>query len=287
MFLSHTSHCFWVQQSRRWKHLLPIACLFACLLFCSSCEKVIEVNLDKTEKKYVIEAVLTNQPNTCQVLLSQTKNFDADNVFSGVSGAVVSISGDDNVMVTLNETGAGIYEAPALTGTPGSRYHLSVAIAGELFTATSAMPLPVRFDSLAIAERSFFGEPNRYATIFYTDPPGTGNAYRFVQYVNGEKEPTVFVNNDDYRDGRAVERTLYYFYDSDEEDEKKLKSGDVVSIDMQCIDYAVYKYWYSLDQGATGNSQSATPGNPVTNLEGGALGYFSAHTLENKTILVP
>ena len=65
-------------------------------------------------------------------------------------------------------------------------------------------------------------------------------------------------------------------------------SGDQVTVDMLCLDPAVYKYWYSLDRGATGGGISgATPANPVTNISGGALGYFSAHTLQSKTMVVP
>ncbi len=56
---------------------------------------------------------------------------------------------------------------------------------------------------------------------------------------------------------------------------------------MMCIDAAVYKYWYSfLTGGASGDSNSASPANPVTNIKGGALGYFSAHTLQTKTVVV-
>jgi hypothetical protein len=56
---------------------------------------------------------------------------------------------------------------------------------------------------------------------------------------------------------------------------------------MQCIAPAVFKYLYSLDQGASGGNNSASPANPVTNIEGGALGYFSVHTIESKTMVVP
>ena len=56
---------------------------------------------------------------------------------------------------------------------------------------------------------------------------------------------------------------------------------------MECIDRPIYKYWYSLDRSATGGSGQATPSNPVTNLQGGALGYFSAHTLQSRTMIVP
>ncbi|HKZ66576.1 MAG TPA: hypothetical protein VJ111_09490, partial [Chitinophagaceae bacterium] len=69
--------------------------------------------------------------------------------------------------------------------------------------------------------------------------------------------------------------------------DEDIKSGDTVKLDMLCIDPAVYKYWYSVNQSATGNSQSASPANPVSNISGGALGYFSAHTIQTKTLLVP
>jgi len=54
---------------------------------------------------------------------------------------------------------------------------------------------------------------------------------------------------------------------------------------MQCIDKNVYEYWYSLDQSSTGSSQSAAPGNPVSNMQGGALGYFSANTLQSRSVV--
>ncbi|MEO6219108.1 MAG: DUF4249 domain-containing protein, partial [Ginsengibacter sp.] len=68
--------------------------------------------------------------------------------------------------------------------------------------------------------------------------------------------------------------------------DEKIMSGDTILLDMQCIDAAVYKYWFSLNQSATGNSQSASPANAVTNINGGALGYFSAHTLQTKSVIV-
>ncbi len=255
--------------------------------FLASCEKVIDVDLNNAAKRYVIEAIITDRPGSCKVLLTQTKNFDENNSFIGTGGAQVTIAGNNGVPVRLIETSAGVYEAPAFVGTPGNTYNLRVAVNGETFTATSLMPAPVPFDSLYITERTFFNETNKYATVRYKDPAGVQNAYRFIQYVNGVKEKTIFVRDDDSNDGLSIERALLYFYDDEEAEEKKLKRGDNLTVEMLSISYPVYKYWYSLEQGATGSSQSATPGNPVTNIQGGALGYFSAHTIQTKTVVVP
>lgn len=47
---------------------------------------------------------------------------------------------------------------------------------------------------------------------------------------------------------------------------------------LQAIDKSVYDYFSSLNKlSAGGINSSATPANPVSNVSGGALGYFSAH----------
>ena len=253
----------------------------------SSCEKVIEVDLNTTDSKYVVEANLTDKPGSAKVLLTQTKNFDENNTFAGVTGAQVTIADNNSNPVTLTESAPGVYESALLTGIPGHTYNLTIKVNGQVFTSSSVMPAPVSFDSLYITEREFFGEKTKYATVVYTDPAGIKNAYRFIQYVNGIREETNFVRDDDSNDGLKVERTLFYFYDDDEKEERELKTGNTVKIEMLGISYPVYKYWYSLSQSATGSSDSATPGNPVTNINGGALGYFSVHTVQSKTITVP
>ena len=270
-----------------YKNSLVFINILTVVLALTSCEKVVQLDLDKVEKKYVIEATLTDQPGSGKVILSETKNFEENNTFNGISGAKVTITDNNAAPVTLAETAAGVYQAPALTGVSGHTYKLDVSVNGNVFTATCVMPARVPLDSLYITTRTFFDETNKYATVHYKDPLGIKNAYRFIQYVNGVKEKTIFVRDDDNNDGERIERTLLYFYDDDEADAKRINSRDVIRVEMLCLSYPVYKYWYSLTESATGDNQSATPGNPLTNIQGGALGYFSAHTVEGKTVVVP
>lgn len=256
------------------------------LLFLSSCEKVISLDLNEAEKKYVIEAVITDQPGTAKVLITQTKNFDEDNNFPGISGANVTITEAGGSTFTLNETTAGVYEAPGLVAITGKTYNLSVNINGNNFTASCTMPVRVNLDTIFVTNEFLFTEFRNIVNTEYQDPPGRGNAYRFIQYVNGLKEDQILIQNDDYTDGRPINTKLFYFSD-DDDDNMIIHTGDTVTVDMQCIDPVIYKYWFSLDRSSTGGSGQATPSNPVTNLQGGALGYFSAHTLQRKTMVVP
>jgi len=254
-----------------------------CAVLMTSCTKVIDVNLNSVAKKYVIEGYVDNFGGPAQVSITQTKDFDENNDFPGVSGAEVTISDNGADAIQLTESNAGFYETGKLQGIVGHTYTLTVKIDGETFTASSTMPQQVTFDSIFVENREVFDGTKPVVNVVYQDPVGKGNGYHFIEYRNNKRTKTIFASSDDFTDGNKITRPLLTF---DEEDDEQLKSGDVVNVVMECIDRPVYKYWYSLDA-AAGSGNSATPANPVSNISGGALGYFSAHTSEVKTITVP
>jgi hypothetical protein len=251
----------------------------------SSCEKVIDMNLNAAEKRYVVEGIITDQTGA-RVTISQTKDFDEDNNMHLISGATVEISENGGTPVTLPESSPGIYQLPAMNGASGRTYALSVKVGGQTFTASSTMPQRVNLDTIYVTDEFLFGESRKIVNTEYQDPAGRGQYYRFVQYLNNVKEQQIFYMNDEYTDGNKVNNKLFYFPDDNDDETKKIKKGDQIRIDMFCIDVNVYKYWFSLDRSATGGSGQATPSNPVTNLKGGALGYFSAQTTQTKTMVV-
>ncbi len=251
--------------------------IFLVITFFASCERVIDVKVNDAVKKYVIEGVLTDQTGSCQVIISQTKGFNEDNSFAGVSGAKVSITDEAGIISNLTGTGGGYYESN-LAGIPGKTYMLQVNINDEVFTAVSKMPVPVLIDSLYITEVSFFSETSKWVNVQYSDPASPGNSYRFVQYINNVKNKGIYVQNDDLSNGRLTTATLFGR-------DTEITKGDTVKVELQCIDPVMYKYWFSLSQSATGETESASPANPVSNITGGALGYFSAHTVRTKSVI--
>ena len=267
------------------RYLIIIALLTGFAL--SSCQKVIEVKLEEAEKKYVIEGILTDHAGQCEVTITQTRNFGEDNNFSPISGASVSIT-DNSTGITsyLGEQPGGLYKHATLAGVTGRTYTLRVSINGNIFTASSTVPPLVNLDSIFVSDDTWFdGTTMKMTNIQYDDPAGVANQYKFSRYLNGVKTKGVFIYNDDLVDGRYT--TTKLFIDGNDREEDEIKSGASMRIDMMCVDPAVYKYWFSMEQSALGENQSAAPANPVTNIKGGALGYFSAHTFQTKTILVP
>ena len=266
--------------AKYWISLLMIVFLF------SSCEKVIELDLNDAEKKYVIEANIADEPGTARVVLTQTKNFDEDNQFPGVSGATVRIREEGQPALTFTETSTGVYTHPTLAAVPGRTYELEVTLNGQTFEASCRTPQAVEMDTLFVTDELLFGESQKIANVRFRDPSGRGHNYRFIQFINDVKEKQILVINDDYIDGREITSKLFYFADEDEGG-IKIKSGDNLKVEFQMIDQPLYLYWFSLLRSATGGSQQATPANPVSNIRGGALGYFSAHVSRSRTITVP
>ena len=249
-----------------------------------SCEKVIDIELKETDIKYVVEGVVSNKPGDCKVYVSKSKPFNENNDFESVSGAVVKVQ-DNGVEVQLVESQPGIYQTNLINGTPGHLYQLSVVVNGESFTASCTMPQSVQLDTL-------FVEPGplgkfKFANIEYTDPVGINNGYRFVQYKNGAKDPEIFVQDDKFTDGQTVATRLDTGVDK-EDDPRNINTGDEVIIEMLTVDDAIFKYWNSLRwAGGDGSTSTASPANPVTNIQGGALGYFSAHAVSQRMVVAP
>lgn len=257
---------------------------FLCILALCSCKKVIDLELNESDIKYVVEGVITNEPGVCKVYLSQSKQFDEDNQFPGVKGAKVTVK-DNGMEVLLLETKPGTYETKRITGKVGHVYELSVTINDQVFTASSTMPRPVYIDTLYISP----GPLGQFIfpTIRYKDPIDKNNRYRFVQYVNGKKDPAIFVENDEFTNGYSISMQLDNGV-TEKDDPRVIKSGDKVTIEALSLDEPVYHYWYTLSTGGgEGSGYIAAPANPSNNIKGGALGYFSAHTVHRKTVTAP
>jgi hypothetical protein len=257
--------------------------LFVLLSFWS-CEKVIELELNDSDIKYVIKGIVTNEPGVCKVQLTKSKPFYTNNEFPGVSGAIVTVK-DNGREVLLNETQPGVYEAGSIKGTPGHVYELTVTVDNQKFTASCTMPQPVTLDTLYVSPGPL-GQ-FKFATVGYTDPISDNNNYRFVQYVNGVKDPEIFWANDEFTNGQSILMQLDTGVDK-KDDPRNINTGDAVTIEMLCLDEVIYRYWYSLRSGGgEGSSDVAAPANPITNIQGGALGYFSAQTVDRRTVIAP
>ncbi len=128
---------------------------------------------------------------------------------------------------------------------------------------------------------SFLGNTAYQLIPRYFDPKGIGDFYRFVISINTKKDNEIFVFSDELSDGSINSRPIFIGgNDSDSE----IKKGDIIALEMQCVDKGVYDYFNSLSEYSDDNS--ATPANPISNITGGALGYFAAYTQQIRSVVV-
>ncbi|RYY23870.1 MAG: DUF4249 domain-containing protein [Sphingobacteriaceae bacterium] len=243
-----------------------------------SCKKVIEINFEDTANQLVIEGIVTNASNMQTVKISKSVAVTAASNFPAVSGATVGIS-SNGTTYALREISAGNYRVTGLRGQPGRTYQLNISYNGQNYTATSTMPNQVRLDSLGLDVTSVVGKEFKSVSVAYTDPAATTNYYRFLLSVNNVPSANYFIYTDQLTNGRPVNRNL-------RDGDLNLKTGDVATIEMQCIDQNVYQYWNGLSQNENRGGASTTPANPVSNISNGALGYFSAHTAQTVQLTI-
>ncbi len=256
-------------------HKIIFAGIVLMVLF-TSCTKEIDINLNNASPQIVIEGHITNEAGPYSVKISKTVNFSEPNNYPPVSSASVVISDNTGIVDTLTETSPGLYKTSVLSGIPGRTYSLNVKVEGKNFNAISTLPQVVNLDSLAFELFTSSGNSaeNSYLTLpVFTDPDSIGNAYQFIQTVNGKLDKTIFVLNDNTFNGLKNDQLLF-------NPDAEIKSGDTVSVEFRCIDQSTYAYFYTLSQINDGPF-SITPTNPPNNITGSlALGIFTAHTVQ-------
>jgi hypothetical protein len=241
-----------------------------------SCKKVITVTVNNATPVLVVQGNITNQTGPYTVKLTSSVYYSEDNLFPAITGAVVKIT-DDSTGVTdlLTEKQQGIYLTNTTIGAVNHTYHLFISTGGKEYTATSTMPKQVFLDSITFLTNTGFGQNVTNPLPNFQDPAGVYNAYRFIEWFNSKPSKQIFVFDDRLSDGKYVARQLF-------NDSSYIQPSDTVQLEMQCIDKNVYNYFKELDGTDPTNGQPTSPANPTSNVSNGALGYFSAHTVQTK-----
>lgn len=267
-----------INKNKYMKQLL--ACLLAVFIF-SSCEKIINLDLKNSEPRLVIDGSVDDAGNPAKVTISKSAPFGQSNTFPKVSGAEVAITDNEGNRFVLAETSTGTYTNSSLQAVVGRTYSLSVVLNGKTYTAVSTVPRKMALKELLIDNDLGGGGPgselSKIVVTVYDDMPGFGDHAQVVQTINGKHDRQTHVVDDFYTDGGSL--PVYV-----SPGKIKLKKGDVVKHELRFIDRQVYKYLSAIQLLNDGNT---IPDNPASNISGGVLGFFSAHTSETKSIVMP
>ncbi|HQB28023.1 MAG TPA: DUF4249 domain-containing protein [Paludibacter sp.] len=251
----------------------------------TSCTETIEFEFNPVVKPEIVVEGHVPALGYAEVILSKTteinSNYPQDNL---IKNALVAIEDNSGISETLAEVSPGHYRSNKIQGIPGLTYKLTIQTkeSQTVINSMDVMPEPVSINRLR-ARRSILPEvegvkmPDWEVIVEYTDPANEVNYYRFVEYVNG-KVIASYVEDDKLNNGKDNKSFLTNF-------DRQLAPGDTLTIEMQSISEAVYNYFYSfsyLNQLVQGTVKT----NPITNIDGAELGYFSAYAATKKSIVI-
>lgn len=259
------------------------------LALITSCEEVIELDLNSSNPQVVIEANINSATNKAIVNISKSINFDESNSFPKVTDYLVSIKEPNGEILILNEVLPGIYMSDTKNLISGRPYELNIEGEGKSYYSQSTLQQKIEFDSLIVIKNIVSTKGpgsgkngfNYEIKVRYIDPLNVKNYYRFVISVNGAQTDNNYVFDDRLSDGKNIESVLIL------DMKNNFQPGDTLSVEMQCIDNSVYEYFKVFGSQLGKFQQGATPANPPSNILGAKLGYFSAHTSEVRSIILP
>ncbi len=273
-------------------------------LFLGSCQQEVNINLETTPAKVVVQGSIENgQPPF--VILSSTFGFFAnidlstfENVF--IHNAVVTVS-DGSRTCRLKEysvdSGSSakfyIYSVDTsdlsnvIIGELGKTYNLSITYDGKTYTSQTQIPFVKGLDTLWFGQPAFQGPntPNNAVELYgtYTDPDTAGN---FVKYYTKRNQEIFYAGqlfSDDLVNGNKI-KGVNLFAGYNLADDKKSDSlvyfypGDSLVLKWCEIDKPVFNFWntYQFSVQSTGNPFSS-PINVKSNISNGAVGVWAGY----------
>lgn len=272
------------------------------LLLIASCTERIDIELDSTYRRLVVQGAVTSDSVRHRVLLTTSSDYFSNMASPQVSGAVVDISFDNQShRLVENPFYPGLYETPeAFRGVIGTTYELDIRQVDvnedglfEEYHAESTMRGGAELDDLALR---YFSTPvvNGYQVLMWASHPvEQRDWFGFRIWKNGvlltDSLSTYTVLADDLFNSGYLPGFPVGFL-SDDDPRQRVNPGDTVIFELESIDQAYYDFINDAQLEIIGNIPlfSGPPANIRSNLNNGGMGIFAAYSiLRAATILEP
>jgi len=271
------------------------------MMLAVSCTERIDIELDSTYKRLIVQAEITSDSLHHRVILTSSGDYFANQPPPPVSGAMVEISFNDQVLLlSENDSLPGIYESPdAFRGTPGTSYRLDISevdvdLDGEYesYQSSSTMASGSELHSI---ELRYFQSPviSGYLVQMYANhPPDQRDWFSFKLLKNKELVTDTLIKynvfSDDLFDDGYIPGLPVGFL-SDDDPLQSGRPGDTITLELNSIEQVFYDFISGAQQEIVGNNPlfSGPPANVVSNISNGAMGIFTAYSVQRATVLIP
>lgn len=264
------------------KRIFLVLLFFGSLL---SCEEVVEIDLNTSEPRLVVEAsinLLENGSSNSTIKLTTTAPF-FDTQIPFVTDATVSVTDDNGILYPFTYTSEGIYESDLIPEL-GNTYDLEIIYEGETYSASEQLYTVSPLEFVEQRNDGGFTGEDIELKAFFTDPVGLGDYYFF----EGISERGIVLDTyvDEFFDGNM----LFGFYLVED-----LEPGDEVTFNLYGVNQQFYNFMFVLLQQSSEQSDGPFETQPATvrgniinetNVDNFPLGYFRVSEVSTLTYTV-
>ncbi len=267
----------------------------------ASCTERMSIELDSVPPKIVVYGSITTDTMAHKIRITQSADYFSNTAPQTISGATLSITDGVNVFPlteSLTEPG-NYYTQPDVYGELGKTYTFTaenVTMVGddEVYDlkAESAIPsLDADYqtkylDSINVLYNTQW--EGWYVNGWANEPEDQKNFYMFKVYINDvlytDSLNNIEVTDDKLINGSSTNGASLYFI----EDPDTLKPGYKVTLELSIIPEDYFRFISEIQTSSQPQIPlfSAPPANARTNLNNGAIGYFSAYALIRSSYIV-
>lgn len=248
------------------------------LISLTSCEDVIDLNLNTSEPRLVIDASINwfkrTSGNEQKIKLTLTAPYFETTVPPANGAQIIVKDSDNNIFNFVEESNSGIYKNNDFIPEINKTYTLEIIYKGETYTATETLKSVAPIEYVEQKNDAGFSGNETELKAYYTDPVEEENYYFFEFKSDLAKVPSLEVYKDEFTNGNQI----FGFYS-----EEDLNSGNQVIIRNYGVSKRFYEFMFLLlqqnspDSGGPFETQPATiRGNIInqTNSDNFPLGYF-------------
>lgn len=257
--------------------------------------------MDSVPPKIVVYGSITTDTMAHKIRITQSADYFSNTAPQTISGATLSITDGVNVFPlteSLTEPG-NYYTQPDVYGELGKTYTFTaenVTMVGddEVYDlkAESAIPsLDADYqtkylDSINVLYNTQW--EGWYVNGWANEPEDQKNFYMFKVYINDvlytDSLNNIEVTDDKLINGSSTNGASLYFI----EDPDTLKPGYKVTLELSIIPEDYFRFISEIQTSSQPQIPlfSAPPANARTNLNNGAIGYFSAYALIRSSYIV-
>ncbi|SDR99506.1 DUF4249 domain-containing protein [Gramella sp. MAR_2010_147] len=259
---------------------------FISFLALISCEEVVNIPLEESEPRIVIDASIewfngTDGRNQ-EIRISRTSPFYEEET-TAVENAEVKVIDEDGSEFIFDHQRDGIYTTTQFQPAVNMQYFLEVIIEDERYSATETLIPVTGIDYIEQLENGGFLGEDIEIKAFYTDPVETEDYYLF-EFINDD------VSLEFYEDEFTNGNQIFGYYSTED-----IERNDEIEIQLHGISKDYYEYLFILrsqvgtNQGGPFETMPATvKGNIINNInsEKYPFGYFRLSQVDSTIYIV-